>query len=68
MRAINSSERQRKHAVACACASSANWNLVLSGKQFSPGSYLWQGEIFTELNQIKSYPFMLLRMSRSCIC
>jgi len=67
MHAINSYERQRKRAVACACASSANWVSVLSGKQFSPGSYLWQGEIFHELNQIKSDPFMLLRMNRSYI-
>lgn len=37
---------------------------VLNGKQFSLGSYLWWEEIFTELNQIKSYPFMLHKMNR----
>lgn len=66
--ACNKQLRKAKEAwVACACASSANWVSVLSGKQFSPGSYLWQGEIFLELNQIKSDPFMLLRMNRSYI-
>lgn len=37
-------------------------------KQFSLGSYLWQEELFSELNQIKSYPFMLNKMNRNmCI-
>lgn len=36
-------------------------------KQFSLGSYLWQEEIFSELNQIKSYPFMLNKMNRKYI-
>lgn len=35
--------------------------------QFSLGSYLWQEEIFSELNQIKSYPFMLNKMNRKYI-
>lgn len=36
-------------------------------KQFSLGSYLWQEEIFGELNQIKSYPFMLNKTNRKYI-
>lgn len=36
-------------------------------KQFSLGSYLRQEEIFSELNQIKSYPFMLNKMNRKYI-
>lgn len=36
-------------------------------KQFSLGSYLWQEEIFSELNQIKSYPFMLNKMNRKYV-
>lgn len=36
-------------------------------KQFSPGSYLRQEELFGELNQIKSYPFMLNKMNRKYI-
>lgn len=36
-------------------------------KQSSLGSYLWQEEIFGELNQIKSYPFMLNKTNRKYI-
>lgn len=36
-------------------------------KQFSLGSYLWQEEIFGELNQIKSYPFLLNKMNRKYV-
>lgn len=36
-------------------------------KQFSLGSYLWQEEIFGELNQIKSYPFLLNEMNRKYV-